>query len=132
MASTNLSQDCGTWNKAQGNSGGCDGSLILAQEYNRGENNGLQGISQQLLALAQERNVGVADMLVFAGNHAIVTCPGGPRVETFIGRKDSYTPAPESLLPDVNQSGDSLLALFEDKGFSAFDLAALVGAHTCA
>ena len=33
--------DCGTWNKVQGNTGGCDGSLILAPETDRPENNGL-------------------------------------------------------------------------------------------
>jgi len=58
--------DCGTWNKAQGDTGGCDGSLILAQEFNRDENNGLQGISAKLLALSKQRGVGVADLIVFA------------------------------------------------------------------
>ncbi|KAF2403739.1 heme peroxidase [Trichodelitschia bisporula] len=122
--------DCGTWNKAQGAKGGCDGSLILAQEYNRAENNGLQAISAKLLDLSKTRSVGVADMIAFAGAHAIVTCPSGPQVKTYIGRKDSSTPAPDGLLPDVNASGDSLFALFQDKGFDAVDLAALVGAHT--
>lgn len=67
---------------------------------------------------------------VFAGNHAIVTCPGGPRVTTFIGRKDSGTPAPDGLLPDVNAAAADLFALFQAKGFSALDLAALLGAHS--
>jgi L-ascorbate peroxidase len=69
-------------------------------------------------------------MLAFAGAHAIATCPSGPQVKTFVGRKDSSTPAPNGLLPDVHASGDSLFALFQDKGFDAVDLAALVGAHT--
>ena len=62
--------------------------------------------------------------------HAIVTCPGGPRITTYIGRKDSTNPAPGGLLPDVHASGDSLFALFADKCFSAVDLAALLGAHS--
>lgn len=122
--------DCGTWNKAQGSTGGCDGSLILAPETDRAENNGLQDISAKLLALATKRGVGVADLIQFAAAHAIVTCPGGPRITTYIGRKDSSTPAPPDLLPDVHASGDSLFALFADKGFSAVDLAALLGAHS--
>lgn len=58
--------DCGTWNKAQRSTGGCDGSLILAGETSRAENNGLQDISSKLLALARKRSVGVADMIQFA------------------------------------------------------------------
>lgn len=72
----------------------------------------------------------VADTIVFAGSHAIVTCPGGPRVQTYIGRKDSTTRAPPNLLPDVNASADVLFKLFQDKGFNAVDLAALLGAHS--
>jgi hypothetical protein len=68
--------------------------------------------------------------LVFAGNHAIVTCPGGPVVKTFVGRKDSSTPAPDGLLPDVNADASSLFKLFQDKGFNEVDLAALLGAHS--
>ncbi|KAF2189039.1 class II peroxidase [Zopfia rhizophila CBS 207.26] len=113
--------DCGAWNKAQGAKGGCDGSLILAGELGRAENNGLQDISGKLQVLATK---------LFAGSHAIVSCPGGPQIKTFIGRKDSTTPAPDGLLPDVNASGDSLFKLFQDKGFDEVDLAALLGAHS--
>jgi hypothetical protein len=70
-------------------------------------------------------------MLAFAAAHAIVTCPSGPQIKTYVGRKDSSNPAPDGLLPDVHASGDSLFALFQDKGFNAVDLAALIGAHTC-
>jgi hypothetical protein len=69
-------------------------------------------------------------MITFAGAHAIVTCPGGPTVKTYVGKKDSSNPAPDGLLPDVHASGDSLYALFQDKNFDAVDLAALLGAHT--
>lgn len=56
--------DCGSWKV--GISGGCDGSLFLAGEYNRAENNGLQSIAQYLGNLAQANGVGVADMFQFA------------------------------------------------------------------
>jgi hypothetical protein len=69
-------------------------------------------------------------MLAFAGNHAVVTCPSGPQVKTYVGRKDSSQPAPDDLLPDVHGSGSSLYALFQDKGFDARDLATLLGAHS--
>lgn len=108
--------------------------MILANEaFDRPENNGLQDISTKLLNLRNTKypSISVADLIQVAASVAIVTCPLGPRVTTFVGRKDSSTPAPPGLLPDVKASGDSLLALFIDKGFDARDLAALVGAHTC-
>ncbi|KAF2996794.1 hypothetical protein E8E13_000467 [Curvularia kusanoi] len=122
--------DCGAWNTAQGAQGGCDGSLVLSDEVNRAENNGLQEIGAYLKGLAKSYKVGVADMIVFAGSHAVVTCPGGPRVKTYIGRKDSSTGAPNGLLPDVRAPAEDLYKLFQDKGFSAVDLAALLGAHS--
>ena len=61
---------------------------------------------------------------------ATITCPGGPKVKTFIGRKDSSTPAPIGKLPDVNADAQVLFDLFKDKGFNAEDLAALLGAHS--
>ena len=120
--------DCGAWNKAQGATAGCDGSLIY--ETDRAENNGLQDIVAYLKGLASQYKVSNADMIVFAGNHAIVTCPGGPQVKTFIGRKDATTGGPNGLLPDVNADAAVLSKLFIDKGFDDRDLAALLGAHS--
>lgn len=122
--------DCGAWNKAAGTTAGCDGSLVLAGELDLPENNGLRPIAEYLQSIATKYGVSVADTIVFAGSHAIVTCPGGPRVPTFIGRKDSTKRAPPGLLPDVNASAESLFQLFADKGFDARDLAALLGAHS--
>lgn len=48
-------------------SGGCDGSIILAQEYNRPANNGLQAYSQKLAPLAEQFGVGMADLIQFSG-----------------------------------------------------------------
>lgn len=115
---------------AQGAKGGCDGSLVLAGELGLPENKGLDIIGRYLQNLSNSYKVSVADMIVFAGSHAIVTCPGGPRVRTYIGRTDSSTRAPPGLLPDVRAPADSLFKLFQDKGFGAVDLAALLGAHT--
>lgn len=121
--------------------------MILSGELERNENKGLGNISDYVQGLATKYNTGVADMIgrvfliplklhltntstVFAGSHAIVTCPGGPQLKTWVGRKDSTTPAPPDLLPDVNAPAADLYKLFQDKGFSANDLAALLGAHT--
>jgi hypothetical protein len=48
----------------------------------------------------------------------------------YVGRSDSSIATPAGQLPPVNGSGDSLLEMFTAKGFTATDLAALIGAHS--
>ncbi|KAH7125563.1 heme peroxidase [Dendryphion nanum] len=110
--------------------GACDGSLILANECSNNENRGLERLCGNLGNLAQEKKVGVADLIQFAAAHAIKTCPGGPTVPVKVGRKDSSTANPTGVLPSPQQSAGDLIKLFASKGFSPVDLAALVGAHT--
>jgi hypothetical protein len=62
--------------------------------------------------------------------HATVTCPKGPTVPVFVGRKDSKKPSVKGNLPPANATGDALHKAFVAKGFTAEDLAALIGAHT--
>lgn len=47
--------------------GGCDGSIILAKEYTREENAGLESFSVKLAPLAEQYDVGTADLVQFAG-----------------------------------------------------------------
>ena len=124
--------DAGSWDKNAAN-GGADGSLMMDfGEQNRPENNGLQNIRTVLRGVQSKFGVGYADLAQYAHNHATVTCPKGPRIHTFVGRKDATKAAPTGLLPDVHSPADDLIKLFEDKGFSPHDLAALVGAHSSA
>jgi hypothetical protein len=81
----------------------------------------------------QNAVVGAADLIQFAGAHAVITCPGGPKIKTVVGRTDSSVIAPDGFLPagfGPNSSHDVLMNLFLDKGFSPRDLAALIGAHS--
>ncbi|KAJ4990785.1 peroxidase [Stagonosporopsis vannaccii] len=124
--------DAGSWDKTSPN-GGADGSLLMDfGEETRSENNGLQSVRQVLKNVQKKYKVGYADLVQYAHNHATISCPKGPRIRTFVGRKDATKAAPTGLLPDVNDSADNLIALFQRKGFSAHDLAALVGAHATA
>lgn len=126
--------DAGTWSvklAAQGQDfGGADGSIALAGEISRPENKGLETIVKQMILWQKTYGVGMADLIQFGANHATVTCPLGPRIRFFAGRKDSTSPAPDGLLPDARASAQSLIDLFDDKTISAHELAALVGAHT--
>ncbi len=117
-------------------SGGADGSLLLSGEISCPENSGLQdyhNFIKGILAQYKSQGVGAADLIQFAGDHAVVSCPGGPTIFTLIGRTDTSKPSPEGLLRRAFGPGsdhNTLFQLFMDKGFSAVDLAALVGAHT--
>ena len=72
----------------------------------------------------------MADLIQMGATVATVTCPLGPRIRSFVGRKDNPIPSMDGLLPDVTASADSLIQLFEDKTIKPHGLAALVGAHT--
>ncbi|KAH0175537.1 class II peroxidase, partial [Aureobasidium melanogenum] len=116
--------------------GGADGSLLLSSvEISREENAGLQQYYAFLLGKYDQykSQVGAADLVQFAASVAIVSCPGGPKVQTVVGRKDTSTPAPDNLFPKAFGPGAAqqvLIQLFEDKGISQPELAALIGAHT--
>ncbi|KAF1813135.1 heme peroxidase [Eremomyces bilateralis CBS 781.70] len=124
--------DCGTWERSMGSSGGCDGSLALAEELSRSENSGVRSSVTQLAQLAKQHKVGVADMIQFAAAVAVKACPMGPIIQTFVGRADAKTPSPPGLLPPDDIGGDALVALFADKGFDVRELVALLGAHSVA
>ncbi|ORY07135.1 heme peroxidase [Clohesyomyces aquaticus] len=115
--------------------GACDGSLILANECSNPENSGLEDYCSYISDVAdqyEDKDVGVADLIQFAGAHAIKTCPLGPTISVKVGRKDSDSANPTGILPPGNAGGEDLYQLFKSKGFSATDLAALIGAHSTA
>lgn len=122
--------DAGTWEQGL-TYGGADGSIILnPDEVKRSENNGLQTIVSLLPQYAKKYGVGMADLIQFAATHAVVSCPLGPRIRVFVGRKDSSKANKDGLLPSVNDSADKLIDLFQRKTISPHDLVALLGAHT--
>lgn len=57
--------DCGAWNLGQGETGGCDGSMMLA-EMDRLENQAMAPIAAILTEIATRHSVSVADTIQFA------------------------------------------------------------------
>ncbi|KAI5780893.1 heme peroxidase, partial [Geopyxis carbonaria] len=114
--------------------GGADGSMLTdPAEVQRADNNGLQGIVAALAPLPARYNVSAGDIVQVAGTLAVIVCPGGPRVRTFVGRAPPPTiPAPDGLLPSTHAAVPVLLARFADMGFSVRDTMALMGAHSTA
>ncbi|KAF6807621.1 ligninase h2 precursor [Colletotrichum sojae] len=126
--------DAGGWSKTTGDFGGADGSIILSpDEMTRGENKGLEEIVAQTKVWYnqyQKFGISMADLIQFSANVATVVCPLGPRIRTYVGRKDSAQNCPENMLPPVTGSADFLIDLFENKTIKPHGLTALIGAHT--
>ena len=113
--------------------GGADGSILLTDEINRSDNNGLAAIATEMKAWYTKYNkygVSMADLIQVGANIATVVCPLGARIRTFVGRKDNAKAGPTALLPAETDSADKLIKLFAAKTIDAHDLVALVGAHT--
>lgn len=124
--------DAGAWSNTS-SYGGADGSILLSDELSRADNNGLAAIGTQMKAWYAKYSpygVSMADLIQTGANIATVVCPLGPRIRTFIGRKDNPKAAPTGLLPGHTDSASSLLSLFAAKTIDPHDLVALVGAHT--
>lgn len=126
--------DAAGFSKATGPQGGADGSIILAaEEMTRVDNRGLEPIVAQTKAWYDKyKSYGVtaADLIQMGANVATVVCPLGPRVKSYVGRKDSSVAAPNGLLPNVNSSASVLIELFQNKTIEPNGLTSLLGAHT--
>ncbi|KAH7389376.1 heme peroxidase [Phaeosphaeria sp. MPI-PUGE-AT-0046c] len=128
--------DSAAWSQTSG-PGGADGSILLTNEIERSENRPLRDIRSRALGLLQKYrgygyDISAADLVQFMHNVAVVACPLGPRILTFIGRKDSHKPNPDGLLPDPNMSATELIQLFNNKTITFRDIVALIGAHSTA
>ena len=124
--------DAGVWSNTS-TYGGADGSILLSDEISRADNNGLSAIADQMKAWYKKYSpygVTMADLIQMGANVATVVCPLGPRIRSFVGRKDNTKAGPTGLLPGHLDSADTLIALFAAKTIDAHDLVALVGAHT--
>ncbi|KAK4222634.1 versatile peroxidase VPL1 [Podospora fimiseda] len=124
--------DSGTWSKTLGGSG-ADGSIILAGEWTRGENRGMDDIVARIQTWYDKYKpygARMGDLIQVAATVGTVTCPLGPRIRLFVGRNSSSTAGAAGRLPDVNDSAESILGLMADKTFRMSDVIALIGAHT--
>ncbi|KAJ7466118.1 heme peroxidase [Mycena latifolia] len=111
--------------------GAADGSMLVdPNEVLRPENNGLQSIVSLLKPLPAKFNVSPGDVLHLAGVLGVLACPGGPVINTYIGRTAPKNIAPDGLLPNPNSPVKVLTDRFADMGFSIRELMALIGAHS--
>ncbi|KAJ7061847.1 heme peroxidase [Mycena amicta] len=111
--------------------GGPDGSIMTdPNEVLRPENNGLQQIVGLLNPIATQFGVSPGDVVQLAGVLGVLACPGGPKINFWVGRPAARNISPMGLLPSPEGAVPDLLARFADMGLSTRDLMALIGAHT--
>ncbi|KAK7419070.1 hypothetical protein QQX98_003572 [Neonectria punicea] len=126
--------DAGAWSQTS-RRGGADGSLLLSSdEISRTVNNGMEDIREvglEILDRYQDFDISAGDLVQFMHNVAVVVCPLGPRMLTFVGRADNDE-SPGGLIPTDDLSVDRIIEIFANKTLGTRDLVALVGAHTVA
>ncbi|KAI0150236.1 peroxidase [Xylariaceae sp. FL1272] len=129
--------DAGTWSvQTAKDGGGADGSICLTDENTASENAGLEEMCAQMNVWYDKWNnqhgfaITMADLIQMGANIATVICPLGPRVRSFVGRKDAAVVNNVTLLPNVFSDAVDLTKLFRAKTISPHQLVALVGAHT--
>ncbi|KAI0800324.1 Mn peroxidase MNP5 [Fomes fomentarius] len=120
--------------RGQFGGGGADGSIILFDniETNFHANGGLDEIVNLQKPIIARHNISAADFIQFAGSLALSQCPGAPRTQFFLGRKDATRAAPDGLVPEPFDTIDKILARMLDVGFQDFEVVWLLSAHTIA
>lgn len=124
--------------KSQGKpaGGGADGSMLIFPdvEPNFFANLGISDSVDALLPfLANHTQVSAGDLIQFAGAVAISNCPGAPKLEFLAGRPNATAPAPDGLIPEPQDSVDSIIARFADGGgFTPDEIIALLASHSIA
>lgn len=114
----------------ESNTGGMTGSMLLSDEWQRPENNGLAETVVWLKELHEDLpDISCADLIAISAAVAVYICDG-PKVRLRMGRADSAVASRSDLIPDVAHNIDQLLKRFNQLGFSAAELVALSGAHT--
>nr|AAT90350.1 manganese peroxidase isozyme precursor [Trametes versicolor] len=115
--------------------GGADGSIAIFAniETNFHANNGVDEIIDTQAPIIARHNLTTADFIQFAGAIGASNCPGAPRLDVFLGRKDATQPAPDLTVPEPFDDVSKILARFDDAGkFSSDEVVALLASHTIA
>ena len=101
-------------------------------EPNYPENLGIIDAVDSLLPFLNNFNVTAADLVQFAAAVGLTQCQGAPAVQFLAGRPNALQVPPDGLVPEPNDTIDSIIARFDDAGFSASDIVSLLASHTIA
>lgn len=76
--------------------------------------------------------ISVGDFIQFAGAVGVSNCPGAPRLQFLLGRKNATRPAQDLTVPEPFDNVTSILHRFADAGFTPAEVVALLASHTVA
>ncbi|KAI5123941.1 hypothetical protein M0805_006356 [Coniferiporia weirii] len=114
--------------------GGADGSIMIFSdiETNFHANDGVDEIVEEQRPFVAKHNITPGDFIQFAGAVGVSNCPGAPQLEFMFGRPSAIAPSPDLLVPEPFDTVDTILARFDDAGFTADEIIALLASHTVA
>ncbi|VDB85464.1 unnamed protein product [Peniophora sp. CBMAI 1063] len=115
--------------------GGADGSMIIfaSTETAFHANGGIDDIVDAQTPFVQAHpQISVGDFIQFAGAVGVSNCPGAPRLQFLLGRKNATRPAQDLTVPEPFDSVTSILNRFDDAGFTPAEVVALLASHTVA
>ncbi|KAJ7584950.1 putative versatile peroxidase [Mycena floridula] len=113
---------------------GADGSIMAHSEIETvfPANLGIDDIIEVQRPFAIAHQVSFGDFIQFAGAVAVSNCPGAPRLEFLAGRPNISLPSPIGLVPEPQDSVNTILARMLDAGFSSTEVVGLLASHTMA
>ena len=114
---------------------GADGSPLIFPdiEPNFHANLGISDAVDFLTPFLDNHNVTAADLVQFAGALGVTQCQGAPALEFLAGRPNAKQVPPDGLVPEPQDTVDTILARFADAGgFTSDDVVSLLASHSIA
>ncbi|KAL0954618.1 hypothetical protein HGRIS_003576 [Hohenbuehelia grisea] len=114
--------------------GGADGSIITFDDVETAfhANGGIDEIVNVQKPFIARHNITAGDFIQLAGAVGVSNCLGAPRLPFFLGRPTATAASPPGLVPEPFDSVDTILARFDDAGFSPVEVVWLLISHTIA
>ncbi|KAI9461299.1 manganese peroxidase 1 [Lactarius psammicola] len=114
--------------------GGADGSISVFSNVELGfhANGGIDDIVAAQAPFVAKHNLSAGDFIQFAAAVGVANCPGAPRLKFLLGRPPPKAPAADLTVPEPFDNVTSILARFQDAGFSPAEVVALLASHSIA
>ncbi|KAH9056569.1 manganese peroxidase 1 [Lactarius vividus] len=114
--------------------GGADGSIVVFADTELAfhANAGIDDIVNSQLPFIAKHNLSAGDFIQFAAAVGVSNCPGAPRLKFSLGRPPPVAAAADLTVPEPFDNVTSILARFQDAGFSPPEVVALLASHSIA
>ncbi|KAL0956164.1 hypothetical protein HGRIS_002324 [Hohenbuehelia grisea] len=116
--------------------GGADGSIVTFDDIETAfhANGGIDEIvnAQKPFIARHNSTLTAGDFIQLAGAVGVSNCLGAPRIPFFLGRPPAKAASPDLLVPEPFDTVDTILARFDDAGFTPVEVVWLLISHTIA